>query len=75
VPVIEYILGPFGLVESHDPVTNDGTDDCGISITKYNCTVWCAEVDVMSATLQVEMLLLLCLRDLVQISMDYNYKC
>lgn len=72
--VIEYILGPFGLVESHDSVTNDGTDDRGRSITKYNCTMWCADVDVIPATLQVKMLLL-CLTDLMQISMDNNYKC
>jgi hypothetical protein len=68
------MLGPFGLVESYDPLTNDNTDDHGGSITKYMYTMWCANIDVVPATLQVKMMLL-CQADLLQVSLDNNCKC
>jgi hypothetical protein len=65
------MLGPFGLVESYDSLTNDSTDDHGGSITKYMYTVWCANIDVIPTTLQAKILFRQ--TDLVQIS--NNCKC
>ena len=40
-PVIEYILGPFGSVKSHETKTEDHERDIAKSISTYKCTLWC----------------------------------